>query len=185
MVRIVQGGGLHRQWFRPWKSGVQWWRTPHHKMEILPWVSDRDVAAGELAARLGYTGVFLGLRRAESVRRAGILEASTGLDSLNGVWYCNPILDWSDDDVWDYIQEHGLAYCSVYDRLAEIGVSRHRSRLGPLPLSEGEHLWRGWPQLYVSLITRYGLRWTRPTSKRRPKDMDPLDWLDIQNALQR
>jgi hypothetical protein len=34
-LRIVQDGGLHRQWFRPWKPGVEWWRSPHRDMEAL------------------------------------------------------------------------------------------------------------------------------------------------------
>ena len=182
-LRIVQGGGLHRQWFRPWKGGVEWWRPPHPGMEFLPWVSERNVSPGQLATRLGYNGAFLGLRRAESLRRAGILAASTGLEKLKGVWYANPIIDWSDSDVWDYIDEHGLDYCPVYDRLASIGISRHHARLGPLPLTPGEYLWKGWPQLYASLIRRYGQRWTKPTSRRPPKGVEMLDWLDIADVL--
>jgi len=27
----------------------------------------------------------------------------------------NPIIDWSDDDVWNYIHRNGLRYCSLYD----------------------------------------------------------------------
>lgn len=181
-LRIVQGGGLHRQWFRPWKSGMDWWRNPHPSMEALSWVSERNVSPGELATRLGYDGVFLGLRRAESLRRADILAPSTGIDRLNRVWYINPLIDWSDDEVWDYIITEGLAYCPVYDQLSKIGVSRHHSRLGPLPLSQGEHLWKGWPELYLALVRRYGLRWTRP-GRRKPPSMDNLMWLELQDAL--
>ena len=181
-LRIVQGSGLHRQWFRPWKPGVKWWREPHRDMEALPWVTERNVSPGELASRLGYDSVFLGLRRQESVRRAGILAAATGCDRLNGIWYVNPLLDWSDDDVWAYIRAHGLDYCPVYDRLAEIGVGVHRQRLGPLPLAEGRHLWRGWPRLYIELLRNYGRRWTVPGA-RLPHDMDMLTWLDLQDVL--
>lgn len=28
----------------------------------------------------------------------------------------NPIIDWSDDDVWEFIHEYGVPYCSLYDR---------------------------------------------------------------------
>ena len=139
-----------------------------------------------LARHLGYDGAFLGLRRAESLRRADILAASTGVDWIGGLrryWHVNPIIDWSDADVWEYIDAHGLDYCPVYDRLADIGVSLHHARLGPLPLSDGKHLWTGWPQLYAALICRYGRRWTVPVGKRRPKGIAPLDWLDIQSAL--
>ena len=145
-------------------------------------MSERNVPPGELASRLGYNGVFLGIRRAESVRRASILAASNGLDQLNGIWYCNPIIEWSEADVWDCIYEHGLAYCPVYDRLTEIGVDRYHARLGPLPLSDGKHLWQGWPDLYIALLSHYGKRWTVP-GKRKPHGMDNLTWLDLQDAL--
>lgn len=27
----------------------------------------------------------------------------------------NPIINWTDDDVWDFIKSHGIAYCHLYD----------------------------------------------------------------------
>ena len=27
----------------------------------------------------------------------------------------NPIIDWEDDDVWEFIREYNLPYCSLYD----------------------------------------------------------------------
>lgn len=27
----------------------------------------------------------------------------------------NPIIDWTDDDVWDFIREYNIPYCSLYD----------------------------------------------------------------------
>ncbi|MFA5322812.1 MAG: phosphoadenosine phosphosulfate reductase family protein, partial [Smithella sp.] len=27
----------------------------------------------------------------------------------------NPIIDWSDEDVWEYIKTRNIAYCSLYD----------------------------------------------------------------------
>ena len=28
----------------------------------------------------------------------------------------NPIIDWLDEDVWEFIRERGLAYCCLYDK---------------------------------------------------------------------
>jgi len=28
----------------------------------------------------------------------------------------NPIIDWTDDDVWEFIHEHNIPYCELYDR---------------------------------------------------------------------
>lgn len=49
---------------------------------------------------------FTGLRRSqsESRRNTPILEAR------NGRWKINPIADWSDRDVWNYLKQHDLPY---------------------------------------------------------------------------
>ena len=182
-LRMVSGGGVHRGWFRPWGDDSLWWREPEPEMEWLPRVDRHMGQLSKLAPYLGYDGAFLGLRRAESIRRANILEAASGIDWVKGYWHVNPLIDWSDADVWEYIDECELAYCPVYDRLTEIGVGRHHARVGPLPLSDGKHLWRGWPQLYAALVRHYGQRWTVPVGPRCPKGVAMLDWLDIQDAL--
>lgn len=28
----------------------------------------------------------------------------------------NPIIDWSDEDVWEFIEEYDIPYCCLYDR---------------------------------------------------------------------
>lgn len=30
-------------------------------------------------------------------------------------FFINPIIDWSDQDVWDYIHQNNIPYCSLYD----------------------------------------------------------------------
>lgn len=30
--------------------------------------------------------------------------------------YVNPIIDWTSNDVWDYIHKHNLPYCELYDQ---------------------------------------------------------------------
>lgn len=77
-----------------------------------------------------------GIRKAESVRRAsqGALVKSFGSDTvmLNNdnddsreiVEACyryrkmvlNPIIDWEDDDVWEFIRTYRLRYCELYDQ---------------------------------------------------------------------
>ena len=58
--------------------------------------------------------VVTGIRWAESSRRSNrrIVEAFFR-DSRK--FYINPIIDWSDEDVWEYIKTRGIAYCSLYD----------------------------------------------------------------------
>lgn len=111
----------------------------------------------------GYS--LTGVRRAESVRRSkrGAYEiiknriedrVSTDRILLNdnedrrqtefcmqkNTYVCNPIIDWSDEDVWHFIKGKNLPYCKLYDegfkRLGCIGCpmapTRERERVQPL-----------------------------------------------------
>ena len=170
-------------WFVPWAPGHKWWRPPLPAMEWTPRIE-------KLGAWLGYDGCILGMRRDESERRRAILSGATGILTTRGrrrdgsFWhltYANPIIDWTVYDVWRYIQDRDLPYCAVYDVLTRIGVKPRLQRVGPLPLAPGEYLWKGWPDLYVRIVQRYGRRWTVP--RRKPRSMDMLTWLDLQEAL--
>lgn len=97
-----------------------------------------------------------GVRRAESVKRAsrsayealGIKTAKFGADHIllndnedrrqtefcmqKNAYVCNPIIDWSDEDVWHFIKGKNLPYCKLYDegfnRLGCIGCSMASTR---------------------------------------------------------
>lgn len=58
--------------------------------------------------------VVTGVRWAESARRGKrrIVEACFRNDRK---FYINPIIDWSDEDVWEYIKTRGIVYCHLYD----------------------------------------------------------------------
>lgn len=55
--------------------------------------------------------VILGVRSAESAKRAG----RPVFYEREGKYLLNPILEWSDNDVWDFIHSQKLKYPSVYD----------------------------------------------------------------------
>lgn len=105
-----------------------------------------------------------GVRRAESAKRAnrnayealGSRQARFGEDHIllndnedrrwsefcmqKNAYVCNPIIDWSDEQVWAFIRKENLPYCKLYDegfeRLGCIGCpmasSRERERVQPL-----------------------------------------------------
>ncbi len=62
--------------------------------------------------------VITGIRHAESYNRSRrkIFEHcySGGYKSKNKA-FVNPIIDWQDSDVWDFIKKYDLPYCSLYD----------------------------------------------------------------------
>jgi len=55
-----------------------------------------------------------GLRREQSQARQTLeLEA---WDDANGLTKINPLLDWTNDEVWAYIKEHDVPYNALHDR---------------------------------------------------------------------
>jgi phosphoadenosine phosphosulfate reductase len=61
-----------------------------------------------------------GIRRDQSPTRAD--APKLGWDEAHEVWKANPLADWSDDDCWAYVREHGLPYNVLHDRgYASIG----------------------------------------------------------------
>ncbi len=61
----------------------------------------------------GLVKVF-GVRAAESARRASQWRVWTP-HRVSDAFILNPILYWTDDDVWRYTRERGLPYCGLYD----------------------------------------------------------------------
>lgn len=58
--------------------------------------------------------VVTGIRHAESVRRRKwkLIEPC---QQPNGKRFIHPIIDWSDDEVWEYMKTYNVPYCSLYD----------------------------------------------------------------------
>ncbi len=55
-----------------------------------------------------------GMRREQAVSRSN-LQVSV-FDADNGLQKYNPLLDWSHDEVWDYIHSNDVPYNSLHDR---------------------------------------------------------------------
>jgi len=58
--------------------------------------------------------VVTGVRKAESVKRSKRKDVEECFKDKHRV-YINPIIDWSDQDVWEYIKTNNLKYCNLYD----------------------------------------------------------------------
>ncbi len=55
-----------------------------------------------------------GVRREQGPTRAGAPKVER--DPRRGIWKINPLADWSERDVWDYISQHELPYHPLHDR---------------------------------------------------------------------
>lgn len=62
-----------------------------------------------------YSAKIIGVRASESIRRAKRwAEVVQDCNSKKRKFIC-PIVYWTDDDVWEFVQERNLPYCSLYD----------------------------------------------------------------------
>lgn len=106
--------------------------------------------------------VYLGVRWAESSKRSKL--------GMVGFWkkkvVVRPIIDWSDEDIWEYIYKYNLPYCKLYDqgfkRLGCIGC--------PLGKNQKEELER-----YPAFKKAYIRAFDKMILERKQKDKK-CDW---------
>jgi phosphoadenosine phosphosulfate reductase len=55
-----------------------------------------------------------GVRREQANSRAD--AAKLEMDKRRGIWKVNPLADWSEHDIWRYINRHDLPYHPLHDR---------------------------------------------------------------------
>jgi phosphoadenosine phosphosulfate reductase len=95
--------------------------------------------------------VMTGLRKKESVNRRNrkLYEQST---RNKKTWYLNPIIEWSDYDVWTYIRNHNLEYPCLYDE----GYKRIGCILCPLQSIEGRKMdAERYPKYYKAFLRAF------------------------------
>jgi phosphoadenosine phosphosulfate reductase len=59
--------------------------------------------------------VVTGIRWAESSRRSKRRMVEECLKKSNNIVYIHPIIDWTEEDVWEYIKINKIKYCGLYD----------------------------------------------------------------------
>jgi len=113
--------------------------------------------------------LILGIRAAESPRRAANWQTVT-FNTQTHTHALAPILDWSDEEVWQFIRESQLPYCCLYDegfkRLGCIGcpMAGRKGRLRQFARWPG--FARKWRELFHNIwnkrtgtIQRGGKHW--------------------------
>lgn len=148
----------HAEWFDVWRDedavpdGIQ--------------LVDKSAGLNEFnyeREMLHFDGKFLGLRSDENNYRRIFLKRHGTLFFCHrhGLWECNPLARWSVLDVWAYIVQYDVPYNAAYNKLAALGVSLEKRRIGPLAqeriLGCGQLaiLKRGWPDLFNRFAARF------------------------------
>ena len=74
----------------------------------------------------GIDAWITGIRREQSPTRAGAQKVEW--DERHGLWKINPLADWSERQVWDYIAANDVPYHPLHDRgYGSIGCTTCRS----------------------------------------------------------
>jgi len=106
--------------------------------------------------------------------RGGVVLTNDNTDNRRMIEQCyrrhkttlNPIIEWKDEDVWDFIRAHSIPYCSLYDegmeRIGCIGCPMARNKRRDAQFAR----WPSYKQSYISAFGRmlqerekHGLTW--------------------------
>jgi phosphoadenosine phosphosulfate reductase len=91
-----------------------------------PWTLERCCSEAKVdALEQALDGVdawITGIRQEQATTRAG--SDKLGRDEARGIWKVNPLVDWTEKDVWRYINQHDLPYNPLHDQgYASIGCA--------------------------------------------------------------
>jgi phosphoadenosine phosphosulfate reductase len=130
-VFTIDTGVLFAETIETWRAFEERWGV---KVEVVdaaadpPWTGGEHCCSnGAKAAALeraldGVEAWITGLRREQARTRAGVQTLER--DEARGIWKVNPLVDWTDKDVWRYIAERELPYNPLHDRgYASIGCA--------------------------------------------------------------
>jgi phosphoadenosine phosphosulfate reductase len=95
---VVGIAWMEARYGKLWENGLDGLKQYNHLRKVEP--------MQRALRELGVGTWIAGLRRAQSETRAGI----DFLEHRDGRWKLHPLADWSDRDVWNYLQTHQLPY---------------------------------------------------------------------------
>jgi phosphoadenosine phosphosulfate reductase len=141
-VFTIDTGVLFPETYAVWRTIEERYGLPIEVQDAVgPWTADhccgeQKVAALERALE-GASAWITGIRREQGPTRENAQHVER--DERRGIWKFNPLADWSERDVWEYIHEHDLPYHPLHDRgYASIGCAPCTS-----PGSGREGRWAG------------------------------------------
>ena len=105
--------------------------------------------------------VVTGIRRAESVRRSN----RKYIDNCLNHKFLHPILEWTENDIWEYIYKHNLPYCRLYDE----GWKRIGCLFCPMrPYSKKKQEAEKYPKFYQAFIRAFKKMYDKRANGKNP-----------------
>ncbi len=121
--------------------------------------------------------VVLGVRWQESTKRAGRRMVENCRKSDKGRMLISPIIDWTSDQVWEYIRERNLPYCSLYDE----GFKRLGCIMCPITGTKGMlKAAERWPKYYQAYLHAFG---KMLINKRLKVGEENIKWRTAQDVM--
>ena len=135
------------------------------------------------------TIVGRGAEKIKEVREANGIQAKRGIvlnhdnaETRRAVEVCfrtrktlvNPIIDWEDEDVWEFIHQRGIPYCELYDQ--------GRTRLGCIGCPMGDHAEEEFA-LYPKYKDMYLRAFTKMIKNRESKGMPNYEWKNADEVM--
>ena len=122
-VFTIDTGVLFPETHRVWRAieeryGLKVEVEDASSLDGRPWTAERccgehKVAALERALE-GVEAWITGIRREQAPTRASAPKLDW--DAARGLWKFNPLADWTERDVWRYLEERDLPYHPLHDR---------------------------------------------------------------------
>src|SRR5579859_7756414 len=120
-VFVIDTGVLFPETLETWR---EYERRFGLRVEVLdasspgePWTVDRCCSMAKVraleSALQGVDAWITGVRRDHASTRADARKIE--FDQKRGIWKFNPLVDWSDQDIWRYVFEHDLPYNPLHD----------------------------------------------------------------------
>ena len=104
----------------------------HPKLEQITMQTTVYAPITALLEKYNFDGGIYGLRAEESIarhwhaRRNGAIFKYSENSIRKGIWQCQPIHDWTYQDVWAYIVSESISYCETYDKKWELPKTEQR-----------------------------------------------------------
>jgi phosphoadenosine phosphosulfate reductase len=118
--------------------------------------------------------VLTGVKKSDSVKRRKALVSSC---RKNGKVVVNPLLNWVDEEIWEYIHSENIPYCSLYGegftRLGCIGcpMGNHAQRVGQFAR---------WPKFRAMYIRAF----EKMVSRRRERGLvSRVNWTTAEDVM--
>jgi phosphoadenosine phosphosulfate reductase len=121
-VFTIDTGVLFPETLQTWKQfedrfGLKVEVIDAHSPDV-PWTLERCCSEAKVAALEsaldGVDAWITGIRQEQTSTRADAEKLER--DEARGIWKVNPLVDWTEKDVWRYISKHDLPYNPLHDQ---------------------------------------------------------------------